>query len=95
MHFIYLILLFSLFQGLIASNNSPRMNYNHGIRNFSFKVVIFKKKKYPMLVEFMKNKYKIYYDKCMAKIGETIIEYENLSYEEKEFIELMLSSVFN
>jgi hypothetical protein len=95
MHFIYLILLFSLFQGLIASNNSPRMNYNHGIRNFGFKVVIFKEKKYPMLVEFIKNKYKIYYDKTIATIGETIIEYESLSYEEKEIIELLLSSVFN
>ncbi len=95
MHFIYLILLFTLFQGLIASNNSPRMNYNHGIRNFGFKIIIFKEKKYPRLVEFMKNKYKIYYDKTIATIGESIIEYENLSYEEKEFIELLLSSVFN
>lgn len=95
MHFIYLILLFSLFQGLIASNNSPRMNYNHGIRNLGFKIVIFKEKKYPRLVEFIKNKYKIYYDKTIATIGESVMEYENLSYEEKEFIELMLSSVFN
>jgi signal recognition particle subunit SEC65 len=95
MHFIYLILLFSLFQGLIASNNSPRMNYNHGIRNFGFKVVIFKEKKYPRLVEYIKQKYKIYYNKSMATIGESIIEYENLSHEEKELIDLILSSVFN
>ncbi len=94
MYFIHLIL-FTLFQGLFASNNSPRINYNHSIRNLGYKVIIFKEKKYPRLVEFMKNKYKIYYDKTIATIGEGIIEYENLSYEEKEFIDLILSTIFN
>lgn len=95
MHFIQLILLFTLFQCLFASNNSPRMNYNHGIRNLSYKVIIFKEKKYPKLVEFIKNKYKMYYDKSIVTIGESIIEYENLSHEEKEIIDLLISTIFN
>lgn len=95
MHFIYLILLFSLFYGLVDSNNSSRMNYNHGIRNLGFKFVIFKEKKYPKLIEYIKNKYKIYYNKSMAAIGESVMEYENLSYEEKEIIDFMLSTIFN
>jgi ribonucleotide reductase beta subunit family protein with ferritin-like domain len=71
------------------------MNYNHGIRNLGYKVIIFKEKTYPKLVELIKNKYKMYYDKSMVTIGETIVEYENLSHEEKEFIDLILSTIFN
>jgi len=95
MYFIHLVLLFTLFHGLFASNNSPRMNYSHSIRNLGFKVVIFKEKKYPKLVELIKNKYQIYYDKSMATIGESIIEYEKLTPEEKDFIDLILSTIFN
>ena len=95
MYTLNLILLFTLFQSLIASNSSPKMNYNHSIRNLGFKAIILKEKKYPRLVEYIKDKYKIYYNKSLATIGETIIEYENLSYEEKEFIDLIISTIFN
>ena len=95
MRFFNFILLFNLFQALIASNSSPRMNYTHGIRNFGFKAIIFKEKKYPKIAEYIKQQYKNYYDRYMVAVGERIIEYENLSHEEKELIELILSSIFN
>ena len=90
-----LVLLFNLFQVLIASNSSPRMNYNHGIRNLGFKVVIFKEKKYPRIIEYIKGKYQIYYEKTIASIAEGLIEYENLKYEDKEIIDLMISILFS
>ena len=95
MYFFNLVLLFNVFQALIASNSSPRMNYTHGIRNLGFKAIIFKEKKYPKIAEYIKQQYQLYYNKSMVAVGERIIEYENLSHEEKEFIELILSSIFN
>ena len=95
MQVINFVLLFTLFQAIFASKFFSQMNYKHGIRNFKFKAVIFKDKRYPKLLNFIKQKYKFYYEVSMGKIGETIIEYENLSYEEKEMIDLMISSIFN
>jgi hypothetical protein len=95
MQFFNLLLLFNLFQVIIGSNSSPRMNYNHGLRNLGFKVVIFKEKKYPKITEYIKRKYKIYYEKAMASITEGVIEYENLSYEDKEMIDIMISTLFS
>jgi signal recognition particle subunit SEC65 len=67
------------------------MDYNHGIRNLGFKIIIFKEKKYPKLVDYIKNRYQIYYEKTIATISESVSEYENLSYEEKIIIDFILS----
>ena len=90
-----LVLLFTLFQAIFASNSSRRINYNHSLRNLGLKVVILKEKEYPKLMQFIRKKYKLYYEKAIATIGEGIIEYEKLSYEDKEIIDLIISSVFN
>jgi len=82
-----LIILFTLFQSLLASTCSPR------IQRVRFRAIIFKEKKYPRIVEYVKNKYQIYFEKALVYIGEAATEYENLSYEEKEIIDLMISTI--
>jgi len=95
MQFFNLLLLFNLFRVIIASNSSPRMKYEHGIRNLGFKVIIFKEKKYPRITNFIKDKYQIIYEKFIASIAEGVVEYDNLSIDEKEMIDLMISNVFS
>jgi len=90
-----LALLFTLFQEVLTSKTYARINYNHCIRNLGFKVVIFKKKRYPLMKEYIKYKYKVYNEKIMASITEGVTEYENLSDEEKKILDLMISSVLS
>jgi hypothetical protein len=42
----------------------------------------------------MKKKYKIYHDKTISIIGESVIEYEKLPYEDKAIIDFIASLVF-
>ena len=92
MNIIYLSLLcLGLLQPSFVYSSSSQMNYNHNIRNLGFKIIIFKEKKYPKLVDYVKSKYQIYYEKAIATIGEGLSEYENLSYEDKLIIDFILS----
>jgi len=92
MNIIYLSLLcLGLLQPSFVYSSSSQMDYNHGIRNLGFKIIIFKEKKYPKLVDYIKNRYQIYYEKAIATISESVSEYENLSYEEKLIIDFILS----
>jgi hypothetical protein len=88
-----IVLLFSLLQAVIASNSIRQINYNHGLRNLKFKFVILKDKEYPKLIKYIKNKYKLFYEKAIATIGEGMMEYENLSYEDKEIIDLLIATM--
>jgi len=92
MNIIYLALLwFGLFQSTIICTSSSQMKYNHNFRNLGLKFIIFKRKKYPILIDYIKEKNKIYYEKLVAFIGEGVTEYENLAYEDKIIIDFILS----
>jgi hypothetical protein len=91
MHLFYYVLFyfFVTFQRTFA--NSAKMNYNHNVRNLSFKFIIFKEKKYPKILNIINNKSKIYYDKAISFVNDQFNYYENLSPEEKHIIEFMFS----
>jgi hypothetical protein len=61
------------------------------IRNYSLRFLVLKNSK---LIKYVKNKYKIYHDKTVSIIGESIIEYEKLPYEDKVIIDFIASLVF-
>ena len=92
MNIIYLILLNTLFQTILAS--SSNMNYNNKLKKIGFKVIIFREKKYPKMLNYIKQQYKIYYDKSMIAISNGINEYENLPYEEKAVVDFIMSIIF-
>ena len=87
-----LVLLFNLFQAFIAMNAALQINYNHRLRNLGLKAVILKHKELPKLVSSIKYKYKLFYEKVIATIAEGMIEYEKLTYEEKEIIDKFIST---
>jgi hypothetical protein len=92
MNIIYLALLwFGLFQSTIMCTSSSQMKCNHNFRNLGLKFIIFKKKKYPMLIDYINTKNQIYYEKLVAFISERVSEYENLAYEDKIMIDFILS----
>jgi len=73
----------------------PKINYNHNFRNLGYKIIILKEKKIPKTIEYIKDICQIHYEKFIVSISESMIEYEKLSLEEKEFIDLIVSTVFN
>ena len=92
-------MLFALLQYeyMVPVLSSSSINYNphhHRLRNFGLKAVIFKEKKCGKLVKYIKDKYTICYEKSISMIGEGIIEYENLPYEEKTILDFIFSLVF-
>ena len=91
----YLVLLFALLTSYsYASKPFSNINYNHGFRNLGYKIIILKRKECPKLIDIIKIKTQILYDKTIAKIGEYMCEYENLSPDDKAFIDLIISSIF-
>ena len=83
-----IILLLSIIQVIMCAKI---WDSNHKIRNISFKAIIFKEKKIPKLVNYIRDYYIIYRDKSLITIGDYINEYNNLSYEEKQLIDFILS----
>ena len=91
----YLVLLFALLSNYAYASSKPfsNMNYNHGIRNLGFRVIIFKKKEYPKLMDTIKTKTHDFYEKIITIIGDYLCEYENLPPEDKAIIEFIISSI--
>ena len=94
MNFIFIILtLLNILNFINASKNGWNNNNSIRLRNTSFKIVIFKEKKIPKLINYFKQKYKNYYNKVLITISDSINEYENLSFEDKQVIDFMLSLI--
>jgi hypothetical protein len=85
---LWLNLLF--FQYVFSCKNNINININN-IRNYSLRFLVHKNSK---LIKYMKKKYKIYHDKTISIIGESVIEYEKLPYEDKAIIDFIASLVF-
>lgn len=83
------IILLNIINLIYASIN--RSNNSINLRNASFKIIIFKEKKIPKIVNYLKNKYNYYYDKTIIKIYEGINTYDNLSEEDKMILDFMFS----
>ena len=67
-------------------------NYNVQFRNTGLRLVIFKEKKIPKILQKFKNLYEMYYAKSIVTVGESIYEYNNnLSEEERTIIETLIS----
>ena len=93
MIFNIIVILFSIFNVILASSNAPSWRNSHRIRNISFKFVIFKEKKMPKLLGYINNKYQTIYEKTLVMVAEGVAEYENLSYEDKELIDFIFSTL--
>ena len=93
MNFMNLIVLFTLFSMTMSALSGPSKWNNHKIRNTSFKLIIFKEKKVPKLLHYIKKKYDNYYNKVLVTISDNITEYENLSSDDKQLIDFILSLI--
>jgi len=78
------------FQCVYSCNNNINININT-IRNYSLRFCVLNNSK---LIKYVKNKYKIYSEKTVSIIGESIIEYEKLPYEDKAIIDFIASLIF-
>jgi hypothetical protein len=94
MNYIYFIIIFALFQDVLSINNSKQFNT---IEKLGLRLIIFKRKTYPKLISYannLKEKYDNLYDKFILIYTESMIKYENMSYEDKQIIEFIMSSLF-
>lgn len=66
-------------------------NYNIRIRNTGLRMVIFKEKKLPKILEKIRNFYELCCIKSVASVGEGINDYHNLSEEERTLIEAIIA----
>ena len=83
------ILLFSMFNLILVSSSSSNWRNSHKIRNISFKIVIFKEKTAPKLLNYFNEQYQKIYDKAFLTIVDSINEYENLSHDDKYLIDFI------
>jgi hypothetical protein len=90
MNIIYLFLLFYL--NIFAYANTSKMN-NHKLRKILFKIIILKEKKIPKIIDCLKQKNQEINNKLIVVIGQGIIEYENLPYEEKTILDVLITSM--
>jgi len=79
----FLLLLHCLYVLPILSTN-----YNIRIRNTGLRMVIFKEKKMPKILEKFRNLYELCYIKSVASVSEGI---NNLSEEERALIEAIIN----
>ena len=70
---------------------SINRNYTNRLRNTTLRIFLFKERKMLNIIKNFKFYYTKYYEKSIACIGEGIIDYNNLSEEEKTIIEAIIS----
>ena len=88
--FIFYAMLFYI-TNILATKN----NYLHiGLRNLAIRFIILKKKNIPILVNKIKNMYNLCYEKSISSISEGVINYNQLSDEEKTLIETVISLAY-
>ena len=89
-----IVLLFSMLNLILASStSSSNWRGSHRIRNMSFKLVIFKEKSAPKLLNYFNRQYQKIYDKILVKVANGISEYESLSYEDKCIVDFIFSTL--
>lgn len=88
--FLFYALLFSISKLIYAENRFMNMN----TRNLLLRCVVVKQKKIPILINKFKNFYKLCYDKTIKTMSEGVINYNQLSEEEKTIIEAVISLAY-
>jgi hypothetical protein len=68
-------------------------NNNHSLRNIFLRTIIFKEKSLPKTCNKMKQFFKKCYNKSIDILRENIIEYNNLSEEDKFLMDFIISSI--
>ena len=94
MNYIYLILLFALFQEASTINSSRNFK---SVQKLRLRLFILKKNIIPKLqncIENLKETYDNLYEKFIFIYAESMIKYENMNYEDKQIIEFIMSSLF-
>ncbi len=89
MHNIFFFLILHFIYVVSAMNRN--FNYNISIRNTGLRMIIFKEKKLPKILEKIKGFYELCYYKSIVSMGDGINEYYNLSDEERNLIEAIIS----
>jgi hypothetical protein len=93
MNYIYLILLFALFQESLTINSSRNFK---SFERLGFRIIICKRNMLPKLQNYIakfKQTYDNLYEKFIIIYSESIIKYENLNDEDKQIIEFIISNV--
>jgi hypothetical protein len=74
-----------------VSSISRNFNYNIQIRNTGLRMIIFKEKKLPKIVDKIKGFYELCYYKSIVSMSDGINDYYNLSPEDRNLIESIIS----
>ena len=85
--FILTILLVSFLNNV----SSISSNYGNRFKNYYLKIVLFSDKRNIKIFKEFKNFYKICYNKSIVSIGQGISDFNNLTEEEKQIIETIIS----
>lgn len=88
--FLFYSLLFSISKLIYAENRFMNMQ----MRNIALRCVVVKQKKIPILINKFKKFYKLCYDKTIKTMSEGVINYNQLSEEEKTIIEAVISLAY-
>jgi hypothetical protein len=89
MNLIYYALVCSLFNSVVLSKS-----LTPNFKKIGYRIIILTKKDTPKFLNVFKKQFKNYYDKTIVIISESLIEYENISYEDKQIIEFITSFIF-
>jgi hypothetical protein len=89
MNLIYYALVCSLFNSVVLSTC-----LTPNLKKIGYRIIILTKKETPKLLNIFKKQFKNYYDKTIVIVSESLIEYENMSYEDKQIIEFITSFIF-
>ena len=85
---IVIILILSIIYKLYSMD----LNYNkYKLKNLGLRFIVFKKKSSPIILKKLKYFYEKCYNKSISSLGEGLIEYNNLSEDDKMIIETILS----
>jgi len=82
---------FFLYFIYVVSAINHNFNYNIQIRNTGLRMIIFKEKKLPKIVDKIKRFYELCYYKSIVSMSDGINDYYNLSPEERNLIESIIS----
>ena len=61
------------------------------LKNYSLRLIIYKKKAIPQIFKILQKFYNRCYEKSIVSIGQGINDYNNLSEDDKSIIETILS----
>jgi hypothetical protein len=73
---------------------AEKRHINMVMRNYALRCFIVKQKKIPILMNKFKNFYKLCYEKTLSSISDGVINYNQLSDDEKTLIEAVISLAY-